>query len=161
VSSPLRQVIGSQGNVITRKRNEGVLPCDLNCALFTDHAFKLRTLYVPAGKQIDYNADGTLDFPLGSAIIKAVYYPKASHTDLAYAGVVQRAQGTQGGYARSAGLPVTRGRPVPWCRPKCGQRVGVLGRVPPDGDIWFDSRVNSVCPAGPLTRLSARRNRPA
>jgi hypothetical protein len=116
VSSLLRQVIGSQGNVITRKRNEGVLPCDLNCALFTDHAFKLRTLYLPAGKQIDYNVDGTLDFPLGSAIMKAFYYPKASRTDLAYAGVVQRAQGTQGGYAAL-------------CRPACNE--GAAGTLVP------------------------------
>ena len=46
------------------------MPYDLNSALFSDYAFKLRALYVPAGKTVGYNADGTLDFPIGTAIAR-------------------------------------------------------------------------------------------
>jgi uncharacterized repeat protein (TIGR03806 family) len=36
---------------------------------------------VPAGKQITYTTTGTLDFPVGTAIYKTFYYPKATGTD--------------------------------------------------------------------------------
>ena len=77
--------------------NSGVVPYDLNTALFSDYAFKLRALYVPAGKKIGYRTDGTLDFPVGTAITKTFYYPKASGTDAAYAGVARANQTEQGG----------------------------------------------------------------
>jgi uncharacterized repeat protein (TIGR03806 family) len=35
---------------------------------------------VPAGKQINYTTTGTLDFPVGTAIYKTFYYPKATGT---------------------------------------------------------------------------------
>jgi uncharacterized repeat protein (TIGR03806 family) len=85
----------NDGNKLTL--NTGVVPYDLNTALFSDYAFKLRALYVPAGKQIGYKADGTLDFPIGSAIVKTFYYPKATGTDAAYAGVARANQTEQGG----------------------------------------------------------------
>ena len=77
--------------------NTGVVPYDLNTALFTDYAFKLRALYVPEGKTIGYKADGTLDFPVGSAIMKTFYYPKATGSDAAYQGVARANQTAQGG----------------------------------------------------------------
>ena len=76
--------------------NDGVVPYDLNTALFSDYAFKLRALYVPAGKQIGYKTDGTLDFPIGSAIMKTFYYPTATGTDAAYTGVARANQTVQG-----------------------------------------------------------------
>jgi uncharacterized repeat protein (TIGR03806 family) len=78
------------------KLNAEVVPYDLNSALFTDYAFKLRAAYLPAGKQVGYKADGTLDFPIGSARFKTFYYPKATGTDAAYTGVAQRHQDEQG-----------------------------------------------------------------
>ncbi len=76
--------------------NATTVPYDLNSALFSDYAFKLRAVYVPAGKQVGYNADGTLDFPVGTAIAKTFYYPRASGTDAAYTGVARRLQDEQG-----------------------------------------------------------------
>ena len=76
--------------------NKGVVPYDLNTPLFSDYAFKLRALYVPAGKQIGYKADGTLDFPVGSAIMKTFYYPTATGTNAAYTGVARANQTEQG-----------------------------------------------------------------
>ena len=76
--------------------NASTVPYDLNSALFSDYAFKLRAVYVPAGKQVGYNADGTLDFPIGTAIAKTFYYPKASGSDAAYTGVARRHQDEQG-----------------------------------------------------------------
>jgi uncharacterized repeat protein (TIGR03806 family) len=77
--------------------NAGVVPYDLNTALFSDYAFKFRALYVPAGKQLGYKTDGTLDFPVGSAIMKTFYYPKANGTDATYTGVARANQTEQGG----------------------------------------------------------------
>ena len=77
--------------------NTGVVPYDLNTPLFSDYAFKLRALYVPEGKQIAYKADGTLGFPVGSAIMKTFYYPKATGSDAAYTGVARADQTAQGG----------------------------------------------------------------
>ena len=57
------------------------VPYDLSSALFTDYALKMRAVYVPAGKQITYTTTGTLDFPVGTAIYKTFYYPKATGTD--------------------------------------------------------------------------------
>lgn len=88
------RMVQSDGSKLTL--NTGVVPYDLNAALFTDYAFKLRAFYVPAGKQITYKADGILEFPVGSAIMKTFYYPKATGTDTAYTAVARQTQTTQG-----------------------------------------------------------------
>jgi uncharacterized repeat protein (TIGR03806 family) len=49
---------------------EGVVPYDLVNALFSDHAAKHRAVYVPKGQSAKYNADGVLDFPVGTVLIK-------------------------------------------------------------------------------------------
>ena len=64
----------------TMSLNAAVVPYDLSSALFTDYALKMRAVYVPAGKQITYTTTGTLDFPVGTAIYKTFYYPKATGT---------------------------------------------------------------------------------
>ncbi len=43
---------------------------ELNTALFSDGADKLRYIYVPEGEAIRARGDGLLDFPVGTAIIK-------------------------------------------------------------------------------------------
>lgn len=53
----------------------GVLPYDLNSALFSDYAHKKRFVWMPEGTKANYNSDYTpLDFPLRSVIIKNFYY---------------------------------------------------------------------------------------
>ena len=57
--------------------NDGVVPYELNSALFTDYAEKYRFIYVPRGQQLDLkksDRDGLMQFPLGSAIIKSFGY---------------------------------------------------------------------------------------
>ena len=47
----------------------------LNTALFSDYAKKLRTVYIPNGKQAQYHPDDTFAFPVGSVISKTFFYP--------------------------------------------------------------------------------------
>ncbi|AOS96987.1 Planctomycete cytochrome C [Microbulbifer aggregans] len=55
--------------------NDGVLPYDLNTALFTDYAHKLRTVWMPAGTAAQYG-DENFEYPVGTVITKTFYYPK-------------------------------------------------------------------------------------
>jgi uncharacterized repeat protein (TIGR03806 family) len=56
--------------------NAGVLPYDLNTPLFSDHAHKLRTVWMPAGRAARYEAEQAFDFPVGTILSKTFYYPK-------------------------------------------------------------------------------------
>lgn len=56
--------------------NAQVLPYDLDSALFTDYAHKLRTVWMPEGASARYQADEALDFPVGTIISKTFYYPR-------------------------------------------------------------------------------------
>ena len=47
-----------------------VVPYELNTALYSDGADKLRFIYVPSGEKMDSADAGLLSFPVGSAIIK-------------------------------------------------------------------------------------------
>ncbi|HXD07854.1 MAG TPA: SO2930 family diheme c-type cytochrome [Burkholderiaceae bacterium] len=76
--------------------NAALVPYDLNTALFSDYAFKLRAIYVPPGKAIAYTDTGTLDLPVGSALVKTFYYPKATGTDASAVPVAQKTQTAQG-----------------------------------------------------------------
>jgi len=56
--------------------NRGLTPYDLNSALFSDYAHKLRAIFVPSGTTIRYGAED-FDFPVGTVITKTFYYPRA------------------------------------------------------------------------------------
>ncbi len=56
--------------------NKGVEPYELNSALFSDYAHKLRTIWMPAGQSAKYSPDRAFDFPVGTVISKTFYYPK-------------------------------------------------------------------------------------
>lgn len=54
---------------------------ELNSALFSDYAHKLRTIHMPGGTKTSIGDDGdVLKFPVGTIISKTFYYPK-SETD--------------------------------------------------------------------------------
>ncbi|MEE2525787.1 SO2930 family diheme c-type cytochrome [Hyphobacterium sp. HN65] len=55
--------------------SDGVEPYDLNTPLFTDHAGKLRTIWMPEGTSATYREGQVLDFPIGTVITKTFYYP--------------------------------------------------------------------------------------
>ncbi len=58
--------------------NEGLIPYDVITPLFSDYSEKYRFVYVPDGTSIEFQADGTLAFPIGAALIKTFAYPELS-----------------------------------------------------------------------------------
>jgi uncharacterized repeat protein (TIGR03806 family) len=62
----------SDGHLVLSDRVE---PYDLNTALFTDHAGKLRTIWMPEGVSAAYREGEVLGFPVGTVITKTFYYP--------------------------------------------------------------------------------------
>ena len=56
---------------------EGVVPYELNTALFTDYAHKLRTVWMPEGAQATVAESGKLALPVGTVLSKTFYYPRA------------------------------------------------------------------------------------
>jgi uncharacterized repeat protein (TIGR03806 family) len=63
------------GNGATQEPVEGVIPYDLNSALFSDYTTKYRFIKLPAGKSATYSADEAFDFPVGTLIAKTFAYP--------------------------------------------------------------------------------------
>ncbi|MCW5723626.1 MAG: hypothetical protein KIS81_01565 [Maricaulaceae bacterium] len=57
--------------------SDGVIAYDMNTALFTDYAHKLRTIWLPEGAQAAAHDDAVIDFPVGTVITKTFYYPRA------------------------------------------------------------------------------------
>ncbi|MFV8783820.1 SO2930 family diheme c-type cytochrome [Microbulbifer sp. SA54] len=55
--------------------NDRVVPYDLNTALFTDYAHKLRTVWMPEGASAAYGEDD-FEYPVGTIISKTFYYPR-------------------------------------------------------------------------------------
>lgn len=59
----------------------GVLPYELNTALFSDYAQKRRYLYVPSGQSATYKAEGAFEFPVGSVLVKTFEYHARQNDD--------------------------------------------------------------------------------
>jgi uncharacterized repeat protein (TIGR03806 family) len=59
---------------------EAFVPYDLNSALFSDYAHKLRAIRVPQGRTIRYGRDKFV-FPVGTVIAKTFYYPRTGDGD--------------------------------------------------------------------------------
>ncbi len=53
-----------------RRPSPGVTPYDLNTPLFSDYATKHRFIFTPEGQSAVYHPDGTLDFPVGTVLVK-------------------------------------------------------------------------------------------
>ena len=53
---------------------KGVIPYDINTALFSNYAEKLRFIKLPDGLKADYTSEGVLELPKGTIIIKNFYY---------------------------------------------------------------------------------------
>lgn len=63
------------GDLKLLQPTENVIPYELNSALFSNYAEKLRFVYIPHGKQAVYKEKGVFDFPEGTFLIKNFYYP--------------------------------------------------------------------------------------
>jgi uncharacterized repeat protein (TIGR03806 family) len=66
----------SNGQTLSLQKT--VLPYSLNTPLFSDYSHKLRTLWLPAGTQMNHTATGPLQFPEGAIVTKSFFYPRAT-----------------------------------------------------------------------------------
>lgn len=66
----------SDGQSLTLQ--QGVLPYSVNTPLFSDYAHKFRTVWLPAGTQMNYTVSGPLQFPVGAIVTKSFFYPRAT-----------------------------------------------------------------------------------
>ena len=69
-------LVEARGNQLVP--NAGVLPYDLATPLFSDYAHKFRTVWMPAGTAAKYDAQGPLDFPVGTVLTKTFFYPRVA-----------------------------------------------------------------------------------
>lgn len=53
---------------------DGVIPYELNTPLFADYTTKHRFIHVPDGMTVGWSADGALDFPVGTTLVKTFAY---------------------------------------------------------------------------------------
>lgn len=68
-------VFETQGTVL--RLDPQFVPYDLNSALFSDYAHKLRAIRVPRNEMVRYG-DDEFRFPVGTVIAKTFYYPRGS-----------------------------------------------------------------------------------
>lgn len=52
------------------------IPYELITPLFSDYAYKHRSIYIPQNTKIKYNDKKVFEFPIGTIIAKTFYYPK-------------------------------------------------------------------------------------
>ena len=62
---------GKMSQLVPKK---DIIPYSLNTPLYTDYAEKSRFIRLPKGATVDYKAQGVLDFPTGTLIVKNFYY---------------------------------------------------------------------------------------
>ncbi|MGS0730473.1 hypothetical protein ACVBKF_30005, partial [Shewanella sp. 0m-11] len=55
--------------------NSGGIPYDMNTQLFTDYSSKYRYVFVPEGMKANYSATESMDFPVGTVIVKSFALP--------------------------------------------------------------------------------------
>ncbi len=64
-----------QGDLARQQPAEGVVPYDLNTPLFSDYTTKYRFIKLPTNGEIQYRAQGVMEFPVGTVIAKTFAYP--------------------------------------------------------------------------------------
>ncbi len=69
-------MVWRDGNSLAIHRD--ALVYDLNTALFSDYALKLRTLYLPEGQDATWNDSESFDFPVGTIVTKTFFYAVAN-----------------------------------------------------------------------------------
>ena len=63
------------GDPAAQQQAAGVIPYDINSALFSDYAEKFRFIKLPAGTTASYKSDTVFDLPIGTVIAKTFAYP--------------------------------------------------------------------------------------
>lgn len=88
--------------------NKGVVPYSVNTKLFSDYAYKLRTVWMPKGEAAKYEPNEAFDFPVGTIISKTFYYPLPDGTTHATAGKnVARSYAVRDDFKDGKGLDLT------------------------------------------------------
>jgi uncharacterized repeat protein (TIGR03806 family) len=64
------------GDPAAQQPAPGVIPYDINSALFSDYAEKFRFIKLPTGGSAVYKSDAVFDFPVGTLIAKTFAYPR-------------------------------------------------------------------------------------
>jgi uncharacterized repeat protein (TIGR03806 family) len=64
-----------RGDGAAQQPAPGVIPYDLNSALFSDYTSKYRFIKLPPGTRATYNDRDVFDFPVGTVIAKTFAYP--------------------------------------------------------------------------------------
>jgi parallel beta-helix repeat protein len=64
-----------KGNGSTQEPVAGVIPYDVNTALFSDYTSKHRFVKLPEGSSAAYSENDAFDFPVGSLVAKTFCYP--------------------------------------------------------------------------------------
>ena len=64
-----------EGNPALQRAADGVIPYDLNSALFSDYAEKHRFIKLPPATHAAYNRDEVFEFPIGTVIAKTFAFP--------------------------------------------------------------------------------------
>ena len=65
-----------EGNPVEQVPAEGVIPYDLNSALFSDYAEKFRFMKLPPGTHAAYHDADAFEFPIGTVIAKTFAYAR-------------------------------------------------------------------------------------
>jgi uncharacterized repeat protein (TIGR03806 family) len=64
------------GDPAHQRPSKGVIPYDLNSALFSDYADKFRFIKLPTGTHATYSPDEVFEFPVGTVIAKTFAFPR-------------------------------------------------------------------------------------
>ena len=72
----LSQYLLFEGNPALQNPAQGVMPYDLNSALFSDYADKYRFIKLPPETQATYRPDEVFEFPVGTVIAKTFAFPR-------------------------------------------------------------------------------------
>ena len=71
----LSQYLLFEGDPALQRAAEGVIPYDLNSALFSDYAEKYRFIKLPPDTHATYSPDDVFEFPVGTVIAKTFAFP--------------------------------------------------------------------------------------
>jgi uncharacterized repeat protein (TIGR03806 family) len=96
------------GNGAALVPNQGVVPYGVSVPLFSDHAFKYRTLWMPAGRPAQYRDAGAFEFPVGTIFSKTFYYLRGGAADAVRAPATGGEQGGLVGRPEERRLVETR-----------------------------------------------------
>jgi uncharacterized repeat protein (TIGR03806 family) len=80
-----------EGRLNSLRPNARVVPYDVAVPLFSDHASKFRTLWMPEGTAAEYRDSGAFEFPEGTIFSKTFFYEQDGRRELVETRLLVRA----------------------------------------------------------------------